>query len=118
MWQPCIASEKDLLIMQESYTHDLESLLVYAPIDIETLNIVMTGGDSSVLPLLPSGFTITKDGCGEESKGSLVTLAYQVPRGTPSVEYMQDKDFVTLVTTMVTTTVKKIKVALNCYNLD
>lgn len=117
MWQPSIPRENDLLIMQESYTHDLESVLVYAPIDIEKLNLVMNGGDSSLLPLLPSGFTITRDACAEQSKGSLVTLAYQVPRGAPSAGYMQDKDFVSLVNKLVAATVKKIKVGLNCYNI-
>lgn len=111
MLQPFFPREGDMLILQECYTHQLESMLVYAPIDIATLKIAMKVEDSSMLPLLSSGITISGD--GQQSEGSLVTLVYQVLASTPSTVAALEK-----INTLVTTTVEKIKVSLGCFNLD
>lgn len=119
MLQPFVPREGDMLILQECYTHELESMVVYAPIDIATLKIAMKVEDSSMLPLLPSGITISGDGrqadvFAGESEGSLVTLVSQVLATTPpSTVAALEK-----INTLVTTTMEKIKVSLGCFNLD
>jgi homeobox-leucine zipper protein len=37
-------------------------MVVYSPINMQSLNLVMSGGDSSFVALLPSGFSILPDG--------------------------------------------------------
>lgn len=129
MWgmQPFVPKENEMLILQESYIDRMGSMLVYAPIGIETLNVAIRGEDSSELPLLPSGFTISADGRRSnavsvdqsgESEGSLVTLVYQVLACTPSAMDNLDMESIASVNTLVTSTVEKIKVALNCSNLE
>ncbi|KAJ1430502.1 START domain [Sesbania bispinosa] len=114
---PFIPKENAILILQESYMDPLESMVIYAPMDIETLNYAIKGGDSSPLPLLPSGFTITRDGqpnvVGGQSGGSLVTVGYQI-LACSAMEDLNMENSVAFVNTLVTSTVKKIKVALSC----
>lgn len=118
-----------MMILQESYIDPLGSMLVYAPIDVDTLNVAMRGEDSSELPLLPSGFTISRDGRSNgvagvqfgqvgESEGSLVTLAYQVLACSLYAMEKLDMESIAIVNTLLTSTVEKIKVALKCSYLD
>ncbi|KAK2421050.1 homeobox-leucine zipper protein ANTHOCYANINLESS [Trifolium repens] len=37
-------------------------MVVYSPINMQSLNLVTSGGDSSFVALLPSGFSILPDG--------------------------------------------------------
>lgn len=131
MEQPFVPKENDMLIVQESYIDPLGSMLVYAPIDIATLSVAMKGEDSSELPILPSGFTISGDGHRSNavsvdqsgqvvgtSEGSLVTLVFQLLACTPSGMDKLSTNTVASVKTLVTTIVERIKVALNCSNLE
>ncbi|MCI03856.1 homeobox-leucine zipper protein ANTHOCYANINLESS 2-like, partial [Trifolium medium] len=50
------------LYLQDSWTDSSGSMIVYSPIDMQSLSLVMSGGDSSSVALSPSGFSILPDG--------------------------------------------------------
>ncbi|RZC57432.1 hypothetical protein C5167_004732 [Papaver somniferum] len=56
------ASQSSMLILQETCIDASGSLVVYAPVDIPAMHVVMSGGDSAYVALLPSGFSIVPDG--------------------------------------------------------
>lgn len=121
-------SQNNMLILQESCIESSGSLVVYCPVDHPAINIAMSGEDTSCIPLLPSGFTISSDGRSEEVKGSgsggastssgggggsIVTVAFQIlVSSLPSAKL--NSESVTTVNNLITTTVHQIKAALNC----
>lgn len=122
-----------MVILQESCTDPLGSLLVYAPIDIPTMNMAINGEDSSMIPVLPSGFVISGDGrpdtgngastsanAGRSSGGSLLTVAFQILVSTPCSTSSKELNMesVATVNTLISSTVQKIRAALNCSGLD
>ncbi|XP_038995512.1 homeobox-leucine zipper protein ANTHOCYANINLESS 2-like isoform X2 [Hibiscus syriacus] len=58
------ANQSSMLILQETCIDAAGSLVVYAPVDIPAMHLVMNGGDSSYVALLPSGFAVSPDGPG------------------------------------------------------
>ncbi|XP_077234592.1 homeobox-leucine zipper protein HDG11-like [Tasmannia lanceolata] len=121
------ASQNNMLILQESCTDSSGSLVVYAPVDLPAMNIAMSGGDPSYIPLLPSGFTISPDGRSDlttgggastsssnsRSGGSLITVAFQIlVSSLPSAKLNMES--VATVNNLISTTVQQIKAALNC----
>ncbi|XP_061358811.1 homeobox-leucine zipper protein HDG11-like [Gastrolobium bilobum] len=121
--RPSVPWENNKLILQESCIDPLGSLMVYAPIDAETLNFAMNGGDSTLLPILPFGFTISGDGrsktVGGESGGSLLTLVNQeLSCSTSAMGELNIESSVAAMNTLITSTVEKIRFALNCSNFD
>jgi homeobox-leucine zipper protein len=106
-----------MLILQETCTDASGSIVVYAPVDIPAMQLVMNGGDSTYVALLPSGFAILPDGpsVGNEHKtgGSLLTVAFQIlvnsqPTAKLTVESVET------VNNLISCTIKKIKTALQC----
>src|ERR1044072_775676 len=78
-----------MLKLQETCIDESGSLVVYAPVDIPAMHVVMNGGDSAYVALLPSGFAVVPDGRGSENGGggddgatraggSLLTVAFQI----------------------------------------
>jgi len=122
--QPFVPKENNIVILQESYVDALGCVMVYAPFDMKALNNAMIGEDSSRFPILPSGFTISRDyksdvpegQSGEvgKSEGSLVTLMFQILASSPSRMTIVDIEFVENVNALVTSTIENIKEALNC----
>ncbi|XP_042500960.1 homeobox-leucine zipper protein ROC8-like [Macadamia integrifolia] len=124
------ASQNNPLILQESFTDPSGSLVVYAPVELPGINIAMSGEDTSYIPLLPSGFSISPDGRpdqvgggagpstssniqGSRSGGSLITVAFQIlVSSLPSSKLSLES--VTTVNNLISTTVHQIKAALNC----
>ncbi|CAN1236857.1 Homeobox-leucine zipper protein ANTHOCYANINLESS 2 [Linum grandiflorum] len=120
------ANQNSMLILQETCTDAAGSLVVYAPVDIPAMHVVMNGGDSAYVALLPSGFSIVPDGPGRRSVGSteednndnggggsLLTVAFQIlvnslPTAKLTVESVQT------VNNLISCTVQKIKAALQC----
>uniref|UniRef100_A0A8R7RBS8 HD-Zip IV C-terminal domain-containing protein n=1 Tax=Triticum urartu TaxID=4572 RepID=A0A8R7RBS8_TRIUA len=49
-------NQNNMLILQETCTDASGSLVVYAPVDVQSMHVVMGGGDSAYVSLLPSGF--------------------------------------------------------------
>ncbi|KAL9435043.1 hypothetical protein AB3S75_021329 [Citrus x aurantiifolia] len=126
------ANQSSMLILQETCTDAAGSLVVYAPVDIPAMHVVMNGGDSAYVALLPSGFAIVPDGpdsrgllangptSGNGSNGgshrvggSLLTVAFQIlvnslPTAKLTVESVET------VNNLISCTVQKIKAALQC----
>nr|XP_011469296.1 PREDICTED: homeobox-leucine zipper protein HDG11-like [Fragaria vesca subsp. vesca] len=127
--QPFIPTESNMLILQESYIDPLGSMIIYAPIEVATINITVGGElNSSRIPILPSGFIISDDGClgtgtssytnPNRSGGSLLTVAFQILVPFSSHSQMLNVESIATINTLISLTVQKIKVALNCENLD
>ncbi|KAJ3680138.1 hypothetical protein LUZ60_016416 [Juncus effusus] len=117
------SSQSSMLILQETCTDASGSMVVYAPVDIPAMQVVMNGGDSTYVALLPSGFAILPDGptvsgsnVGERKvggSGSLLTVAFQIlvnsqPTAKLTVESVET------VNNLISCTIQKIKAALNC----
>ncbi|XP_048333553.1 homeobox-leucine zipper protein ANTHOCYANINLESS 2 isoform X2 [Ziziphus jujuba] len=130
------ANQSSMLILQETCIDAAGSLVVYAPVDIPAMHIVMNGGDSAYVALLPSGFAIVPDGPGSRGpmatttsngnnassnggdgphrvSGSLLTVAFQIlvnslPTAKLTVESVET------VNNLISCTVQKIKAALHC----
>ncbi|KAI8536602.1 hypothetical protein RHMOL_Rhmol10G0270500 [Rhododendron molle] len=131
--QPFAPNDSNMLVLQESCIDPLGSLIVYAPIDFPAIKSAISGEDSTSIPILPSGFIISGDGrcpdkrTGEASTssigntrsgGSLLTVAFQILVCTLSHSKQMDMDSVTTVNTLVSSTVQKIKAALDCSGVD
>lgn len=116
-----------MLILQETCIDAAGSLVVYAPVDIPAMHVVMNGGDSAYVALLPSGFAIVPDGQGSRGPsgngtvsnggsghrvgGSLLTVAFQIlvnslPTAKLTVESVET------VNNLISCTVQKIKAAI------
>ncbi|WCJ25143.1 Homeobox-leucine zipper protein ROC8 [Euphorbia peplus] len=129
--RPFVPAENNMLMLQESCTDLLGSLVVYAPVDMRTMQTALTGDDPSIVPILPSGFVISGDGRPQENGasssgnpgragGSLLTVAFQILVSTPTCSSSKELNMESIATvnTLISSTVQKIKVALNCSNLD
>ncbi|KAK4269634.1 hypothetical protein QN277_022765 [Acacia crassicarpa] len=120
-------NQSSMLILQETCIDAAGSLVVYAPVDIPAMHVVMNGGDSAYVALLPSGFAIVPDGPGsrgsqtpvsnggvnEKESGSLLTVAFQIlvnslPTAKLTVESVET------VNNLISCTVQKIKAAVHC----
>ncbi|XP_028806242.1 homeobox-leucine zipper protein ANTHOCYANINLESS 2 [Neltuma alba] len=121
-------NESNMVILQETWTDPSCSVVVYAPVDVQSLNVVMSGGDSAYVALLPSGFAILPDGRqssfggsllkggsspdgGGDHQGSLLTVGFQIlvnslPTAKLTVESVET------VNNLISCTIQKIKSAL------
>ncbi|KAJ6715338.1 HOMEOBOX-LEUCINE ZIPPER PROTEIN GLABRA 2 [Salix viminalis] len=120
------SKEDDMWVLQDSYTNAYESMVVYAPVDTNGMQSVITGCDSSSLAILPSGFSILPDGhesrplvitSRQEEKstegGSLLTIAFQVLTNTsPTAKLTMES--VDSISTLISCTLKNIKTSLQC----
>lgn len=82
------------LVLQESCSDESGSLVVYATIDVDAIQMAMNGEDPSCIPLLPMGFVITpmpqaandegntKHAPQESESGCLLTVCLQVLAST------------------------------------
>ncbi|ESQ27851.1 hypothetical protein EUTSA_v10018189mg [Eutrema salsugineum] len=126
------SQSNNMLILQESSIDSSGALVVYSPVDLAALNIAMSGEDTSYIPLLSSGFTISPDGSrtieqgggastssGRSSSssgfgggGSLITVGFQIMvSNLPSAKLNMES--VETVNNLIGTTVHQIKTALN-----
>ncbi|KAH6559434.1 hypothetical protein KP509_1Z008300 [Ceratopteris richardii] len=67
-------SQSNILILQESWTDESGSLLVYMPVDIATFTRVLRGEDPMDFLLLPSGFAIMPGSVGDNRSVSLSSV--------------------------------------------
>ncbi|XP_010430051.1 PREDICTED: homeobox-leucine zipper protein GLABRA 2-like [Camelina sativa] len=116
--------EKSIWVLQDSSTNSYESVVVYAPVDINTTQLVLAGHDPSNIQILPCGFSIIPDGV--ESRplvitttqddrnsqgGSLLTLALQTLIN-PSPAAKLNMESVDSVTNLVSVTLHNIRRSL------
>ncbi|MED6217599.1 hypothetical protein PIB30_019190 [Stylosanthes scabra] len=89
-----IIRRHDTLVLQECCTDSLGSMVVYAPVSVDTVTATINGEGTTEIPILPSGFTICGDGspprgpppyygCAPPPEarhygGSVLTMAIQV----------------------------------------
>ncbi|XP_075480747.1 LOW QUALITY PROTEIN: homeobox-leucine zipper protein GLABRA 2 [Primulina tabacum] len=118
--------EHNMWVLQDSNTNAYESTVIYAPVDINGMQSVLTGCDSSNIAILPSGFSIIADGIESrpsvitfmpEEKctegGSLLTMAFQIIlRNSPTVKLSAES--VESVNTLISRTMQNIKRSLQC----
>ncbi|GAU15450.1 hypothetical protein TSUD_44870 [Trifolium subterraneum] len=121
------ANDSSMLILQETWMDTSCSVVVYAPVDGQSLNVVMSGGDSAYVALLPSGFAIVPDGnnsssygasngtsqkgSGSDDGGSLLTVGFQIlVNSLPSAKLTMES--VDTVNNLISCTIQKIKAAL------
>lgn len=98
------------MVLQENCTDSTGSYVIYAPIDVEAINKVLSGGNPNYVALLPSGFAILPDGPGLNG-GSLLTVAFQILVEASPTEKVSVGS-VTSVNGLLKLTVEKIKAAL------
>ncbi|XP_012570175.1 homeobox-leucine zipper protein HDG1 isoform X2 [Cicer arietinum] len=122
------ANDSSMLILQETWMDTSCSVVVYAPVDAQSLNVVMSGGDSAYVALLPSGFAILPDGnssdygasngtlqkggsIGSDGGGSLLTVGFQIlVNSLPTAKLTMES--VDTVNNLISCTIQKIKAAL------
>ncbi|XP_042453410.1 homeobox-leucine zipper protein ANTHOCYANINLESS 2-like [Zingiber officinale] len=99
-----------MLILQETCADASGAMVVYAPVDVPVMHLVMNGGDSAYVALLPSGLAILPDG----GEGSLLTVGFQIlvnnqPTAKLTVESVET------VNSLISCTVQKIKAVVFHY---
>lgn len=121
------ANDSSMLILQETWMDTSCSVVVYAPVDGQSLNVVMSGGDSAYVALLPSGFAIVPDGNdpsgygmsngtlqkggASDGGGSLLTVGFQIlVNSLPTAKLTMES--VDTVNNLISCTIQKIKAAL------
>ncbi|KAL0887721.1 hypothetical protein Bca101_011704 [Brassica carinata] len=125
--QPSSATENgDLMIIQDSFIDALGGMVVYAPVDLRTAHAAFSGNvDPSGIPILPSGFIISRDSGppssaaeldgGVDNCKTLLTVAFQILATGPTMfDEDQMKDWTTRIHTLISSTVRRVKAMLNC----
>lgn len=70
------SSQNIELMLQESCTDPAGSLVVYATVDVDAVQVAMSGEDPSYIPLLPTGFVVLPADRGGDA-GCLLTVGLQ-----------------------------------------
>ncbi|KAL9335762.1 hypothetical protein Peur_072943 [Populus x canadensis] len=125
------AGENNMLILQETWNDVSGSQVVYAPVDIQSMSVVTSGGDSTYVALLPSGFVILPDNSfsnGEPSNsdgnpvkrdsdsnnggGSFLTVGFQIlASNLPSAKLTVES--VETIHNLISCTMQRIRTAFN-----
>ncbi|XP_010450732.1 PREDICTED: homeobox-leucine zipper protein HDG8-like [Camelina sativa] len=113
------SDKDDMLMLQDCYMDALGGMLVYAPMDMATMDTTLSGADVKIsdIPILPSGFIISSDGRRStvEDGGTLLTLAFQIlVSGKTSRSREVNERSVDRVSALISSTVQRIKGLLNC----
>ncbi|KAL3570356.1 hypothetical protein D5086_027605 [Populus alba] len=121
----------NMLILQETWNDASGSLVVYAPVDVQSVSVVMNGGDSTYVALLPSGFVILpgnsfsngepnnsngnpakRDCDGNSGGGSFLTVGFQIlASNLPSAKLTVES--IKTVHNLISCTMQRIKTAFN-----
>ena len=114
-----------MMIIQDSFIDALGGMVVYAPVDLRTAHAAFLGNvDPSSIPILPSGFVISRDGRppsaaeldgGLDNCKTLLTVAFQILVTGPAMfEEDQMNEWTTKVHTLLSSTIRRVKGMLNC----
>lgn len=120
-----------MLMLLESSIDSLGAIIIYAPIELQSITSAVKGEDTTIIPILPSGYIISSDGrldhkeIGASSSsntsnfsGSLLTIAFQILVCYNALSELQQMESVATVHSLISSTVKKVKIALNFSELD
>ncbi|XP_010550261.1 PREDICTED: homeobox-leucine zipper protein HDG8 [Tarenaya hassleriana] len=119
--RPFIPTESGMLMLQESFMDSLGGMMVYAPIDIPTMHVAVNGDDPSAVPILPSGFIISRDGRSSPvtvEGSTLLTVAFQILVSGPTYSRDLNMESVATVNTLISSTIQRVKAMLNCVDLE
>jgi len=110
-----------MIILQESCTDATGSFVVYAPVDINSVNGVLRGGNPDFVALLPSGFAVLPDGPEPVdnvgpirevgSGGCLLTVAFQILVDSVPTSKLSASSLNT-VSTLIKCTIERIQAAV------
>lgn len=103
-------NQNTMLILQEIQSDETGSIIVYAPIDVPSMQMVIDGGDFASVALLPSGFAIAPD---KGNGGSLLTVGFQILVNNPDSAKLT-MESVETVNSLLTRSIQRIKSALQC----
>jgi homeobox-leucine zipper protein len=128
MQAPRSQDRSNKLILQDGSTNSYESVIAFSQVEADSLQSVMTGCDSSSVPILASGFAILPDGLeskpvvittrnkdekGGMEGGSLLIIGFQIlAKPSPTANLTADK--IDAVTTLISCTLHNIKKAMQC----
>lgn len=79
-----------MFYLQKSYMDPTFSYVVYAPVDVPTMSMILSGGDTKSVSHLTSGFTVFPDRLvlpGRESSGSLLTVMFHIMDAVPREDH-------------------------------
>lgn len=110
-----------MFLLQDNSFDRTCSHVIYAPVDINSVNVVFNGGDPNIIALFPSGFVILPDGVQLSNEGStvnsigcrgcLLTISFQILVGlNPALRI--ENGWVEAVVNLVENTAERIKVAM------
>jgi len=110
-----------MTMLQETCTDATGSYVVYAPIDLISMNAVLRGGNPDCVALLPSGFAVLPDGPEPMNNGGpirevgsggcLLTVAFQIlVDSVPTAKISATS--VTTVSSLIKCIVERIQAAL------
>ncbi|KVH97402.1 Homeodomain-containing protein [Cynara cardunculus var. scolymus] len=122
--QSANSSQSHMLILQESSCDSTGAYVIYAPVDIASMNVALSGADPDCFALLPSGFAILPDGPGQYeggdldvgTGGSLLTIAFQILVDSVPTSKLSLGSVAT-VNTLIKCTAERIKAAAASHNL-
>ncbi|XP_024632687.1 homeobox-leucine zipper protein HDG11 [Medicago truncatula] len=121
--KPFIPTQRQMMILQESFTSRVGSYIIYAPSDRQTMDVALRGEDSKELPILPYGFVVCSKSqpnlnapfgaSNNIEDGSLLTLAAQILSTSPhEIDQVLNVEDITDINTHLATTILNVKDAL------
>lgn len=110
--------QKKMMVLQECYMDALGGMIVYAPLDMASMSLATSGEvDPLKIPILSSGFTISNDGRRSmvaEEGGTILTVVFQILVSEDRRIRGLTEQSVDTVTSLISSTVRNIKLLLNC----
>ncbi|KAL8465905.1 hypothetical protein ACS0TY_035137 [Phlomoides rotata] len=121
------SNEHKMWLLQDCSSNAYESTVIYAPLNVNAMQGVITGCDSGNVALLPSGFSILSDGIETrplvitrrpEEKiaegGSLLTVAFQIQISNSSTAKLYTESHVDSIKNIISRTLQNIRNSLHC----
>ncbi|CAF2086821.1 unnamed protein product [Brassica napus] len=109
---------RNMMMLQECYMDALGGMIVYAPLDMASMSLATSGEvDPLKIPILSSGFTISNDGRRSmvaEEGGTILTVVFQILVSEDRRIRGLTEQSVDTVTSLISSTVRNIKLLLNC----
>ncbi|KAL2521958.1 homeobox-leucine zipper protein ROC8 [Forsythia ovata] len=60
--EPFAPKDNKMLMLQETSMDSLGAMIIYTPIELQSITSTMNGEDITKIPILPSGYVISSDG--------------------------------------------------------
>lgn len=106
---PNSTNQNAMVILQETQTDGSGSVIAYAAVDVQAMQMVMDGGESGSVAILPSGFAIIPS----EGGSCLMTVGFQILVNSPANAKLTVESVET-VNSLMFRRIQRIKSALGC----